>query len=1022
MPTWTNEQLLAINEEGKNIIVSAGAGSGKTAVLTNRVIRKIKEGTKINELLILTFTNLAAKEMKERIKKNLKKEGLMDEYNLIDSSYITTFDSYSLTVLKKYHYLLDVSPNVNILDSSSLTLVKKDIVGAIFDELYGNNDSKFIKLINDFCSKDDDNIKSLILDLSSKLDLVPDKNKFLNEYISNYYNEDNYNFLIDSFMNLLNRRVQVLKDLLEDLSYYTEKEVYDKIYEFYSPLINSNTYKDIRRNSSEKNISIKLEDDAKRIKENINDCYNDIKNICEYNSLDEAKEEIINTKDYIECIISILIKLDEYLDKHKFQNDLYTFNDIEKLAIKLVKENEDVRNEIKSSFKEIMIDEYQDTNNLQEEFISLIENNNAYMVGDLKQSIYRFRNANPKLFKNKYDKYKNNDGGIAIDLNKNFRSREETLNNINLIFNLIMDNVIGGTNYLENQLSFGNTLYSENLVKDQNNNFEIYNYDFKKELKFKKEEYEAFIIIKDIMNKVNNKYKIYDKDNNELRDATYKDFVILMDRSTNFNLYKKVFNYFNVPLDIYKDDEINDDEIFILIKNIISVLISITANNYDNRFKHRYVSILRSFLFEYDDEKIFDLISNNSFTEDDSFKLLKEISNQISSLSICSIIELIIDKLDIIIKLPRVGDIDNKLASLEYIINFSKTLKDHTILSFNTYLDNLIDEKISITIDSKKEDSNSVKLMTIHKSKGLEYNICYYSGLYSKFNLSDLSEKISYDETYGIYIPVYKDGIKDTIVKGLIKDNYIKEEISERIRLFYVALTRAKEKMIILCDMNQDEERNKTSDNGLVKNEIRFNYRSFEDILSSISFSLKDYIKEINIEDYSLTKDYEIETSKVLSISKNNDVIDVKEVNDNSSLLSKEKASKDIKILSKEEQYIMEEGTKIHKIFEYEDFNNSQDNRVKDFLSVYNYDPKSTVYKELEFSYEKDNKIINGVIDLMIEYSDHIDIIDYKLSNIDDEKYNKQLKEYKDYISSVKDKTVNIYLYSIYNKSLVKLD
>ena len=346
MPVWTKEQLSAINEEGKNIIVSAGAGSGKTAVLTNRVIRKIKEGTKI---LILTFTNLAAKEMKERIKKNLKKEGLMDEYNLIDSSYITTFDSYSLTVLKKYHYLLDVSPNVNILDSSALTLVKKDIIDIIFDELYRDEDPKFIKLINDFCMKDDDNIKSLILDLSSKLDLVSDKSNFLNKYISNHYNEDNYNFLIDSFMNLLKNKINILKELLDDLSYYTEKEVFDKIYDFYSPLVNSNTYEDIRRNSSEKNISIKLEDEAKRIKENINDCYNDIKSICEYNSLDEAKEEIIYTKEYIECIIDILIKLDKYLDKYKYERDQYTFNDIEKLAIKIVKENEDVRNEIKDS-------------------------------------------------------------------------------------------------------------------------------------------------------------------------------------------------------------------------------------------------------------------------------------------------------------------------------------------------------------------------------------------------------------------------------------------------------------------------------------------------------------------------------------------------------------------------------------------------------------------------------------------------------------------------------------------------
>ena len=1023
MPTWTNEQLLAINEEGKNIIVSAGAGSGKTAVLTNRVIRKIKSGVKINELLILTFTNLAAKEMKERIKKNLKKEGLMEEYNSIDSAYITTFDSYSLSMLKKYHYLLNVSPNVDILEDSILTLKEKEILDDIFEKLYASNDSKFNKLINDFCMKDDKELKNLILGLSSKLDLISDKKLYLDTYINNYYNEERYNFLLDSFMDILRNKIELIKKLCNEISYYCEKEQYESLIDFFNSLFNSETYEDIRRNTSSNAVSIRgLDEEAKKIKDKINKCYNEIKEICEYNSLEEAKEEIIETKDYIECIIDILKELNERIDEYKFKNDLYTFNDIEKLVIKLIKENTEVRNEIKNSYKEIMIDEYQDTNNLQEEFISLIENNNVYMVGDLKQSIYRFRNANPSIFKNKYDKYKNNDGGMKIDLNKNFRSREETLTNINLIFNLVMDNVIGGTNYLENQLQFGNLSYSENILKSQNSNFEIYNYDFKKDLKFKKEEYEAFIIAKDIIDKISSNYKVYDKDENVIRNAEYKDFVILMDRSTNYDTYKKVFNYFKIPLEIYKDEKINDDEIFILIKNIISLLINIKNNNYDNSFKHAYVSLIRSFLFEYDDEKIFDLIKEDTYKNDEVFITLKDISNQTDYLPVSDIIELIINRLDIINKLPRVGDIDNKLTAIEYIINFSKTIKNNNIEYFNEYLDNLLDEGLKIEVQSKMEDSNSVKLMTIYKSKGLEYNICYYSGLYSEFVFSDVQERIIYDEIYGIYIPVFKEGIKDTIVKRLIKDNYIKEVVSEKLRLLYVALTRAKEKMILLCDLNLDEERNNNYDNGIVKNEIRLSYKSFQDILSSITFSLKEYTTNIDIEDYNLTKDYEIETGKEIKLPSNNEVIEVDELEDISVLLNKEKASKDVKLITVDESKLMEEGTKIHKIFEYEDFNNPVDNRVKDFLSVYNYDPKSTVYKELEFSYEKDNKIINGIIDLMIEYSDHIDIIDYKLSNIEDETYNKQLKEYKDYISSIKDKEVNIYLYSINNKTIVKLD
>ena len=157
--------------------------------------------------------------------------------------------------------------------------------------------------------------------------------------------------------------------------------------------------------------------------------------------------------------------------------NLFEFNDIALLSIKILKENENIRNEIKSSLNEIMIDEYQDTNDLQEEFISLIANNNVYMVGDIKQSIYRFRNANPYIFKNKYDNYKLLNGGIAIDLNKNFRSRKEVLDNINLIFDLVMDDTLGGADYRKSHnMIFGNNLYIEKGNTNQNNNFEIYNY------------------------------------------------------------------------------------------------------------------------------------------------------------------------------------------------------------------------------------------------------------------------------------------------------------------------------------------------------------------------------------------------------------------------------------------------------------------------------------------------------------------------------------------------------------------
>ena len=189
MPKFTKEQQNAINLEGTNILISAGAGSGKTAVLTERVLRKIKEGIHINELLILTFTNKAALEMKERIRKKLKENEFYDELDLLDNSYITTFDAYSLTLVKKYADTIHLSKNITIADASIIELAKKEILEKIFMEYYNNPSKDFLNLITKFCLKDDNILKERILELNDKLELKLDKDNFINTYISKYYSE-----------------------------------------------------------------------------------------------------------------------------------------------------------------------------------------------------------------------------------------------------------------------------------------------------------------------------------------------------------------------------------------------------------------------------------------------------------------------------------------------------------------------------------------------------------------------------------------------------------------------------------------------------------------------------------------------------------------------------------------------------------------------------------------------------------------------------------------------------------------
>ena len=254
MPKWTNEQQEAIDKEGTNIIVSAGAGSGKTAVLTERVIRKLRSGVNITDLLIMTFTKAAAREMKERIRNAIKKDSsISKQLDLIDASYITTFDSYSLSIVEKYYYLLGIDKNINIVDSSVIHCEKERIIDSIFDEKYKTRDKSFDKLINDFCSKDDKDIKQCIFNISSKLDLLYDKNDFLNNYLDKFYTLEFISKNIVEFNNYLVNKINKIDLLTTNLSNFVDTDYFNKFKEELGNIFESKDYETIKSN-----IDIKL--------------------------------------------------------------------------------------------------------------------------------------------------------------------------------------------------------------------------------------------------------------------------------------------------------------------------------------------------------------------------------------------------------------------------------------------------------------------------------------------------------------------------------------------------------------------------------------------------------------------------------------------------------------------------------------------------------------------------------------------------------------------------------------------
>ena len=514
---------------------------------------------------------------------------------------------------------------------------------------------------------------------------------------------------------------------------------------------------------------------------------------------------------------------------------------------------------------------------------------------------------------------------------------------------------------------------------------------------------------------------MFDKDTKIIRDASYNDFVILLDKSKNFTLYKKIFEYNNIPLSILKDEKINDEILLTILKNLLVCLVKINKKEYDNDFKHSFTSVLRSFIFEYDDKSIFDLYLNNNFYENEVYKKLKEIN--ISSNTVKQIINILVDKFNIIESLSKIGNINANMTLIEYLLNYVDTKESigYDIEKFTYYLIDIIEKKYEIKVSSNISDNNSVKIMTIHKSKGLEYNICYYAGLYEKFNINEIKDRFIYDKKYGIITPYYNNGIGETIYKYLINMDYMKEEISERIRLFYVALTRAKEKMIILADLNGEKYGNK-DENGVLDINTRLSYRSFLDMIISVKKELTNYVTKI--EKIDMTKDYEL--IKNMDYKKNIPVIDkkivVNELKIDREIKEQKKYSKTIsKLLTKEEINRLKYGRDVHYIFEIEDFDNPKNNLVKKFLEEYKYNKPINTFKEYEFIFEDENELFHGIIDLMFEYETYIDIIDYKLKNIDDEEYLKQLIGYKNYIYNKTKKDVNIYLYSILDNNLNKI-
>ncbi len=351
-----------------------------------------------------------------------------------------------------------------------------------------------------YAKQNDENIKNIVLSLAQKLELIVDEHVFVREYEKEYYSSQFLDFLLKEYETLALSKAFILKEKLEQLallaggdpeSLKLSEEVTALVSQFdctsYDEMTTILQMMSLPRVNSKADESVKIE------KTKCADLWKEVKTsyFSKYIHLEEAREELYSIQEDVLYLLKLSLRLLNELLAYKYEIMAFDYIDIAKLAIRLVKENEAVHQELQLSYQEILIDEYQDTSDLQEAFISAISNHNCYMVGDIKQSIYRFRNANPYIFKSKYERYAQDDGGLKIDLVDNFRSRREVLDDINSIFSFLMTNEQGDANYsYEHQMRYGQKKYEE-LLQDTSYTMEVLGYELPDG--YTEEEVEAFL-------------------------------------------------------------------------------------------------------------------------------------------------------------------------------------------------------------------------------------------------------------------------------------------------------------------------------------------------------------------------------------------------------------------------------------------------------------------------------------------------------------------------------------------------
>ena len=902
--SWTTEQQQVIDLRNRNILVSAAAGSGKTAVLVERIVKIITDKNHpvdIDHLLIVTFTNAAAAEMRERIGNAIEKaldeqpgnEHLLRQLTLIHNAQITTIDSFCLYVVRNHFHEIDLEPNFRIGDEGELKLLREDVLGRVLEQNYEEPSEAFSDFVEGYASgRTDVALNEMILQLYEFSRSYPWPEKWLDSFVGAYRIETREELdraewlapLTENICFVLKDCEQLLKQALAITQQDDGPDMYEKAvqsdlekYEGLSRLTSfcelSGALSDIKYDRLASSRGFEGDPDKLELVKSLREQAKDVvKKLCRqyfFCSPEMMIEQLERTEPMLEEVVRLTKQFADEFAAAKRRKNLVDFHDVEHFALQILVDEETEKakktaEEFRDTFEEIMIDEYQDSNEVQETLLRSISReergeNNIFMVGDVKQSIYRFRLARPELFMKKYDSYSLEESTTQrIDLHKNFRSREEVLTCTNDIFYKIMARSLGNVEYDAEAALYPGASYPvsadftpEILLAGSNDELlEDTELSDKKTL-------EAKIVAEEIRHLMKTQ-PVTDKATGELRAARYSDIVILLRSLSGWaDSLVEVLNGNGIPAHTVSStgyfSTVEVQTVLSMLRLLdnprqdipmAAVLRSPMAGLTDEELAvlrledgsvpfHEAVLELAEGLYEEDGQKEIsdseadrkqgrnaDEKTENHIEITAHRKLLKfykkykQLRQLVPDTPIHELIEIILRETGYGHYVAAMPAGNRRTANLNMLLEKAAAYEKTSykgLFHFVRYIDEL--QKYDVDFgeaDMVGENEDVVRIMSIHKSKGLEFPIVIVSGMGKNFNKQDTRSKMVLHPELGIGLD-YMDGKKriksPTIAKKAIAKQIDLENLGEELRVLYVALTRAKEKLILIGTLKDAPEK-----------------------------------------------------------------------------------------------------------------------------------------------------------------------------------------------------------------------